>query len=112
MSLIRCYLASLVLLASGMAQSAEAIFAGGCFWCLEADFDKLPGVEQTISGFDGGRIKNPSYKEVSSGKTLYTESVKVIYDPNIVSYQDLLDYFWRHIDPTAENAQKPFFSLF
>ena len=82
-----------------------AIFAGGCFWCLEADFDKVPGVIKTISGYDGGISSNPSYKKVSSGQTHYAESVKVVYDPIKVSYSQLLQYFWLHIDPTVKNAQ-------
>ncbi len=87
------------------AQTKEAIFAGGCFWCLEADFDKLPGVVQTISGYDGGESKNPTYEQVSSGTTNYVESVKVVFDPSKVSYEKILDYFWHHIDPTVQNAQ-------
>lgn len=87
------------------AQTKEAIFAGGCFWCLQADFEKLPGVVKAISGYDGGESKNPTYEQVSSGSTNYTESVKVIYDPNKVSYATVLDYFWHHIDPTTKNAQ-------
>lgn len=86
-------------------QSKEAIFAGGCFWCLQADFDKLPGVVQTISGYDGGDSQNPTYEQVSSGTTNYAESVKVIYDPTKVSYDTLLTYFWHHIDPTVQDAQ-------
>ena len=82
-----------------------AIFAGGCFWCVEADFDKLPGVVETISGFDGGRVKNPTYEQVSAGGTGYAESVRITYDPARVSYRQLLDYFWHHIDPTTANAQ-------
>lgn len=87
------------------AKTEMAIFAGGCFWCMEADFDKVPGVLSTISGFDGGTFPNPSYQLVSSGHTNYTESVKVTFDPDKVSYQALVEYFWRHIDPTAKDAQ-------
>lgn len=87
------------------AQNKEAIFAGGCFWCLEADFDKLPGVISTISGYDGGQSPNPTYHQVSSGTTNYAESVKVVYDPKKVSYPELLTYFWHHIDPTVNDAQ-------
>ena len=87
------------------AQQQTAIFAVGCFWCGQSDFDKVPGVIQTIAGFDGGRAPNPSYKQVSSGTTNYVESVKVIYDSKKVSYQQLLDYFWHHIDPTVKDAQ-------
>lgn len=87
------------------AKMEEAIFAGGCFWCVEADFDKVPGVLQTISGYDGGTEPNPTYDLVSSGTTPYVESVRVIYDSTKVTYQQLLNYYWHHIDPTAENAQ-------
>lgn len=82
-----------------------AIFAGGCFWCLEADFDKLPGVQQTISGYDGGSVKDPSYELVSSGTTQYVESVKVIYDEKKVSYTTLINYFFHHIDPLTADGQ-------
>lgn len=87
------------------ANGATAVFAGGCFWCMEADFDKVPGVTQTISGFDGGQIKSPTYKLVSSGKTNYVESVQVTYDPNKVSYQKLVEYYLTHIDPTDNGGQ-------
>lgn len=88
-----------------MAKTAEALFAGGCFWCMESDFDKVQGVLATVSGYDGGVEINPSYKLVSSGKTNYVETVRVVYDPDIVSYQQLLLYYWHHIDPTAKDAQ-------
>ncbi len=84
---------------------AEAVFAGGCFWCTEADFEKLPGVVQAISGYTGGHAENPAYKEVSQGGTGHVEAIKVIYDPAQVSYQALLDYFWRHVDPTDPGGQ-------
>lgn len=87
------------------AASQEAIFAGGCFWCLEADFDKVSGVEKTTSGYDGGMRKNPSYKQVASGQTGYVEVVKVRYDPAKVSYSELVRYFLRHIDPTDKGGQ-------
>jgi peptide methionine sulfoxide reductase msrA/msrB len=82
-----------------------ATFAGGCFWCLEADFEKVPGVEKVISGYTGGHTKNPSYKEASTGKTGHAEAVQVFYDPAKVTYQDLLKFFWRHIDPTDAGGQ-------
>lgn len=88
-----------------IAQNNVAIFAGGCFWCMEADFDKLPGVIQTIAGYDGGQSSNPTYQQVSSGTTNYAESVKVIYDPTKLSYPQLLNYYWHHIDPTVKDAQ-------
>jgi methionine-S-sulfoxide reductase len=82
-----------------------AIFAGGCFWCIEADFEKLPGVLAAEAGYTAGRTVNPSYEQVSSGNTGHTEAVRVSYDPQKVSYGQLLDYFWRHIDPTVKNRQ-------
>ncbi|MBA2653181.1 MAG: peptide-methionine (S)-S-oxide reductase MsrA [Tatlockia sp.] len=87
------------------AKTAEAIFAGGCFWCVESDFDKVPGVLKTVSGYDGGSEPNPSYELVSSGATNYVESVRVLYDSAVVSYQQLLKYYWHHIDPTVKDAQ-------
>ena len=82
-----------------------AIFAGGCFWCIEADFEKLPGVLGAESGYTGGHTVNPSYEQVSAGNTGHTEAIRVSYDPQKVSYPQLLDYFWRHIDPTVKNRQ-------
>jgi peptide methionine sulfoxide reductase msrA/msrB len=82
-----------------------ATFAGGCFWCTEADFEKAPGVVKVISGYAGGQKKNPTYEEVSSGTTGHVEAVQVYYDPAKVTYQQLLDYFWRHIDPTDGGGQ-------
>ena len=84
---------------------ASAVFAGGCFWCLEADFDKLPGVTATESGYTAGRTENPTYEQVSAGGTGHTEAVRVTYDPAKVSYQQLVDYFWRHIAPTVKDRQ-------
>jgi peptide methionine sulfoxide reductase msrA/msrB len=80
-------------------------FAGGCFWCTEADFEKLPGVVKVISGYTGGHKENPTYKEVSSGTTGHVEAVQVYYDPSKLTYAELLDYFWRHIDPTDGGGQ-------
>lgn len=103
---MKYFLIGLVLLSQPLfAKTSEAIFAGGCFWCVEADFDKVPGVIETISGYDGGTEPNPTYQQVSSGQTNYVETVKVIYDSDKVSYQQLLDYYWRHVDPTVENMQ-------
>jgi len=87
------------------AGTATAIFAGGCFWCVEADFDKLPGVLATESGYTAGKTPNPTYDQVSAGGTGHTEAVRVRYDPAKVSYQKLVDYFWRHIDPTVKDRQ-------
>ena len=86
-------------------QTATAIFAGGCFWCVEADFEKLPGVIAAESGYTGGKTANPTYKEVSAGGTGHAEAVRLTYDPGVVSYPVLLDYFWRHIDPTVKDRQ-------
>ncbi|WP_377887790.1 peptide-methionine (R)-S-oxide reductase MsrB [Alkalihalobacillus sp. R86527] len=82
-----------------------ATFAGGCFWCMEPPFEKLDGVDEAISGYIGGDTKNPSYKEVSSGDTGHIEAVQVHYNPDIVSYETLLDVFWRQIDPTDDGGQ-------
>ena len=84
---------------------AVATFAGGCFWCTEADFDHVKGVISTTSGYTGGHLANPDYEEVSAGGTGHAESVQVIYDPAQVSYQQLLTYYWHHIDPTVQNRQ-------
>jgi len=83
----------------------KATFAGGCFWCMEPPFDKLDGVISTTSGYSGGDEVNPSYREVSSGKTGHIEVVQVLYDPGKVDYQTLLDVYWRQIDPTTPNQQ-------
>ena len=83
----------------------EAYFAGGCFWCTEADFEKVNGVIDAISGYTGGHFANPTYEQVSEGGTGHVEAVKVIYDPAKVSYEQLLQYFWRHIDPTDAGGQ-------
>ncbi|MCF6328987.1 MAG: peptide-methionine (S)-S-oxide reductase MsrA [Henriciella sp.] len=80
-----------------------AIFAGGCFWCVEADFDKLGGVVETISGYTGGDTLNPTYKTHSQGRHL--EAVKVVYDPSVVEYEELVSFFIRHIDPTDAGGQ-------
>jgi peptide methionine sulfoxide reductase msrA/msrB len=86
-------------------ETRSAIFAGGCFWCVEADFEKVPGVVDVISGYTGGHTKDPSYKEVSAGTTGHVEAVDVRYDPQIVSYDRLVEYFWRHVDPTDAGGQ-------
>lgn len=83
----------------------EAIFAGGCFWCVESDFDKVEGVIETISGYTGGTTANPTYKQVSKEDTGHYEAVKIVYDPSVVSYAELVEYFWRHVDPTDSGGQ-------
>ncbi|MBK8197266.1 MAG: peptide-methionine (S)-S-oxide reductase MsrA [Acidobacteria bacterium] len=87
------------------ARVATAVFAGGCFWCVEADFDKVDGVIETISGYTGGHVDNPTYKQVTRGDTGHYEAVKVTYDPAKVSYDELAQYFVRHIDPTDAKGQ-------
>lgn len=84
---------------------STAVFAGGCFWCVEADFDKVDGVVSTVSGYTGGSVVNPTYKQVSHEKTGHYEAVKVTYDPDKVSYDDLVDYYFHHIDPTDAKGQ-------
>ena len=85
--------------------SAKATFAGGCFWCMEPPYDKLPGVISTTSGYMGGKTKNPTYEQVSSGTSGHAEVVQVEYDPSKVSYEKLLEVFWRNIDPTQRDGQ-------
>jgi peptide-methionine (S)-S-oxide reductase len=83
----------------------KATFAGGCFWCVEADFDKVPGVKSTTSGYIGGKVANPSYEQVSAKSTGHAEAVEVVYDPKVVSYEQLVEYFWHTIDPTTKDRQ-------
>jgi peptide-methionine (S)-S-oxide reductase len=106
------FLASVGLASAQMAQlpkpapgQAVATFAGGCFWCTESDFDHVPGVISTTSGYTGGKVANPTYHQVSDGGTGHAESVQVIYDPKKVSYQQLLTYYWHHVDPTVKDRQ-------
>ncbi|GAC1448659.1 MAG: peptide-methionine (S)-S-oxide reductase MsrA [Desulfuromonadaceae bacterium] len=96
------------MLAAGPVNAADlekAIFAGGCFWCMEAPFDKLPGVVSVTAGYTGGHKKDPTYKEVSAGGTGHAEAVQVVYDPSKISYSALLAVFWRNIDPTVADRQ-------
>ena len=93
---------------AGSAQStqhATAIFAGGCFWCMEPPFDALDGVVSTTSGYIGGQTKNPTYEQVSEGRTGHTEAIRVVYDPSKISYDKLLEVFWRNIDPLDGGGQ-------
>jgi peptide methionine sulfoxide reductase msrA/msrB len=83
----------------------KATFAGGCFWCVEADFEKVDGVVEVVSGYTGGSTPNPSYQEVCSGQTGHVEAVQVIYDPDRITYDQLLEVFWRHVDPTDAGGQ-------
>ena len=100
-----CLLAAAVTGAAAQDKTAKAIFAGGCFWCVEADFDKVPGVLSTTSGYIGGTVKNPTYQQVSGGTTGHAEAVEIVYDPAKVTYAKLLDTFWRNIDPLAKDKQ-------
>jgi methionine-S-sulfoxide reductase len=87
------------------AGQAAATFAGGCFWCTEADFEKLPGVIKAQSGYSGGDESNPTYEQVASGATGHIEAVRVIYDPKRITYPQLLEHFWRTVDPTDGGGQ-------
>ena len=87
------------------AQTAKATFAGGCFWCVEADFDKVPGVLSTTSGYTGGKLANPTYEQVAAKLTGHAEAVEIVFDPTKVSYEKLVEHFWRTIDPTTKDAQ-------
>ena len=87
------------------ASLETATFAGGCFWCMEPPFDKIDGVVRTTSGYTGGHTKNPTYEEVSAGFTGHAESIEVVYDPAKVSYEELLEVFWKNIDPVATDRQ-------
>src|SRR2546427_3357901 len=106
--------AALAVVAGGAARSGAgkerkklevATFAGGCFWCMEPPFDKLDGVISTISGYAGGKKKNPTYEEVSAGNTGHAEVVQVTYDPKKITYEKLLEVFWRNVDPLTPNRQ-------
>lgn len=91
--------------AQDATQLQKATFAGGCFWCMEAPFDELEGVVSTLSGYIGGKKANPTYEEVSSGSTGHCEAVEITFDPKKISYEKLLQVFWRQIDPTTPNQQ-------
>ncbi|WP_210396623.1 peptide-methionine (S)-S-oxide reductase MsrA [Motiliproteus sediminis] len=95
----------LVLPVSAHASSAEAIFAGGCFWCMEEAFEQVEGVEEAVSGYIGGHLDNPTYYQVSQGQSGHTEAVQVSYDPDKISYNQLLDVFWTNIDPVDGGGQ-------
>ena len=83
----------------------KAYFAGGCFWCMEESFDKIEGVKQSISGYSGGHLKNPSYKDVIYKDTGHVEAIEIIYDPKVISYEKLLNVFWKNIDPFDKYGQ-------
>jgi peptide-methionine (S)-S-oxide reductase len=115
MNALRVWALALLLALAGMSHAqtapapasatARAIFAGGCFWCVESDFDKVEGVLSTTSGYTGGTVANPSYEQVSSKRTGHAEAVEVVFDPRKVSYEKLVDHFWRTIDPTTKDRQ-------
>lgn len=84
---------------------AEAVFAGGCFWCMEKPFDKVPGVISTTSGYTGGEPDHPTYMQVASKQTTHFEAIRIVYNPDAVSYERLLEVFWHNIDPTQDNGQ-------
>ena len=100
-----CLLAAAISGASAQTKTAKAIFAGGCFWCTEADFDNVPGVISTTSGYLNGKTKNPTYKEVSGGGSGHVEAVEIVYDPAKVTFAKLLDVFWKSIDPLVKDKQ-------
>ena len=91
--------------AAAAQQLEKATFAGGCFWCMEAPFDKLPGVISVTVGYTGGHVKNPDYKQVSAGGTGHAESIQIVYDKQKIGYQKLLEVFWHNIDPTVTDRQ-------
>lgn len=97
--------ASAMLAHTAHAASATAIFAGGCFWCTESDFEKVPGVIAAESGYTAGKTPSPTYEAVSAGQTGHTEAVRVTYDPARVSYAQLVEYFWKTIDPSEKDRQ-------
>ena len=90
---------------AAMAEQATATFAGGCFWCMEGPFEQLKGVQAVTAGYTGGTEPNPTYEQVGSGATGHAEAVQILYDPSRVSYEQLLEVFWRNIDPTQPNGQ-------
>jgi peptide-methionine (S)-S-oxide reductase len=98
-------LATALLMHTAQAATATAIFAGGCFWCTESDFEKLPGVIAAESGYTAGKVQNPTYEAVSAGQTGHTEAVRVTYDPAKVTYSQLVEFFWKTIDPTEKDKQ-------
>ncbi len=87
------------------AISKTATFAGGCFWCMEAEFASIPGVSKVVSGYTGGHVRNPTYEQVSGGNTGHIESIEITYDPAYISYQKLLDMFWSNVDPLDPHGQ-------
>ena len=103
--LLLSWLGTVVAADTAPMKPARATFAGGCFWCMEPPFDKLAGVSATVSGYTGGQLKQPTYEQVSSGATGHVEALQVAYDPTQISYQQLLDLFWRNVDPLDGGGQ-------
>lgn len=97
--------AALATPATAQSENRTAIFAGGCFWCTEADYDKVDGVLSTVSGYIGGDVPDPTYSQVSGGRTGHYEAVAIEYDPSVVSYEELVDHFWRTVDPLDAGGQ-------
>ena len=91
--------------AGDKGETGYAPLAGGCVWCIEADFEKVEGVVAVTSGYTGGTVKDPTYKQVSAGGTGHTEAVRVVFNPEVVSYRELLDIFWHNVDPTVADRQ-------
>jgi peptide-methionine (S)-S-oxide reductase len=91
--------------ATAQSKTETAIFAAGCFWCVEEAFEKVPGVIAAVSGYAGGTLKNPTYEQVTTGRTGHYEAVKITYDPGKVSYRQLVDWFWRNVDPHDADGQ-------
>ena len=111
---INCYFTSITLALGGVLsvttneskiEYKKAYFAGGCFWCMEESFDKIKGVKKSISGYSGGHVKNPTYKQVIYKDTGHVEAVTVYYDPKLISYEKLLEVFWQNVDPFDANGQ-------
>lgn len=103
--MLRLAIALLILATPALAETKIATVAGGCFWCVESDFESVPGVKEVISGYTGGTVKDPTYDEVSDGGTGHYEAVQIYYDPSKVSYERLMDLFFRSIDPTDADGQ-------
>ena len=106
-NLIICFLMGVTMTASVLAQDKQqkATFAGGCFWCMEEPFESLEGVVSVMAGYEGGKKENPSYEEVSTGATGHREAIEIVFDPSRVSYEELLDVFWKSVDPTDSSGQ-------
>ncbi|MCY4462669.1 MAG: peptide-methionine (S)-S-oxide reductase MsrA [Albidovulum sp.] len=104
-SLAAFFLGLFTLASSSGAATETAVFAGGCFWCVESDFDRVDGVLETVSGYTGGTTEDPTYRQVTRGGTGHLEAVQVTFDPDKVSYKELVDLYWRSVDPTDDGGQ-------